>query len=476
MRADAVEHADVANLEKVDHVVVVMLENRSFDHMLGYLSLTGRRPDIDGLRPGLANRVPGAHLPGAPPRRDGPGYGSRPFRGRHRPAGRRRGHERLRRQRGRDPGRARRRATATRAASWATTTAPMCRSTTTWRRSSRSATAGSASVAGATLPNRLYALCGAAAGSRDDRPAHMPPLYHQPSFVRHLDAHDVSWRWYSFDPGTLRLADVHYRLGHHDRFGYFSKTGLPWQTIFDITCNPKIPSFLEDAAAGTLRQVSWIDPAFTNFNPLGFPVNDDHPPADVKDGQDLVLAIYDALAASPQWERSLLVIVYDENGGFYDHVPPPPAADDEPEMFGRYGVRVPAIIVSPWIEPRTASHTLFDHTSIIKTILSRFCPDALQRPAGGERKAGRAGPGPAIPRLARGPGQPSGGTADTHHTTSRPAAGRPRAASRGQGRPSRNRRPVPARGRRRRAAQRPAEEHPRRDAQTERRGHPPDTP
>jgi phospholipase C len=98
-------------------------------------------------------------------------------------------------------------------------------------------------------------------------------------------------------------------LGHHQRFGYFSKTGLPWKTVFDVICNPRIPSFLEDAAAGTLPSVSWIDPAFTNFNPLGFPVNDDHPPADIKDGQDLVLAVYDALAASPQWDRSLLVIV-----------------------------------------------------------------------------------------------------------------------------------------------------------------------
>ena len=49
-------------------------------------------------------------------------------------------------------------------------------------------------------------------------------------------------------------------------------------------------------------------------------------------------------------------------------------------MFGRYGVRVPAIIVSPWIEPRTVSSTLFDHTSIIKTILLRFCPGALREP------------------------------------------------------------------------------------------------
>jgi phospholipase C len=138
--------------------------------------------------------------------------------------------------------------------------------------------------------------------------------------------------------------------------------------------------------------VSWIDPAFTNFNPLGFPVNDDHPPADIKDGQDLVLAVYDALAASPQWHRSLLVIVYDENGGFYDHVPPPQAADDEPEMFGRYGVRVPAIIVSPWVEPRSVSSTLFDHTSIIKTILQRFCPKALNGP----QQAGKRQPGPGL--------------------------------------------------------------------------------
>jgi len=253
-----------------------------------------------------------------------------------------------------------------------------------------------ASVPGSTLPNRLYALCGVAAGSRDDRPLHVPPLYHQPSFTRHLDAHRISWRWYSFDPGTLRLADAHYLLGHHQRFGYFSKTGLPWKTVFDISCNPKIPSFMEDAAAGTLRSVSWIDPAFTNFNPLGFPVNDDHPMADIRDGQDLVLAVYDALAASPQWDRSLLVIAYDEHGGFYDHVPPPEAADDEPEMFGRYGVRVPAIIVSPWTEPRTVSHTLFDHTSIIKTILLRFCPQALSepQPTGGRRaKLGPQYPG-----------------------------------------------------------------------------------
>ena len=297
MRGKQSDPAGAANLEKVDHVVVLMLENRSFDHMLGYLSLMGGRPEIDGLRPGLANEDQGRtypvhHLAGTALEMD-PDHSAS--------------------------------AIDQQVASGSMSGFVASAAATLARRGVDDGDPGCvmgyydgadvpvydhlaaefavcdrwfSSVRGATLPNRLYALCGVAAGSRDDRPPYIPPLYHQHSFVRYLDAHHVSWRWYSFDPGTLRLADVHYRLGHHQRFGYFSKTGLPWQTIFDVTVNPKIPSFLEDAAAGTLRQVSWIDPAFTNFNLLGFPVNDDHPPADIKDGQDLVLAVYDALAGA----------------------------------------------------------------------------------------------------------------------------------------------------------------------------------
>ena len=397
MGADGSEPAG-GNLAKVDHVVVMMLENRSFDHMLGYLSLTGRRPEIDGLRPGFANPYQGRTYPvhhlGTTALEMDPDHCSSAID--QQIAGgsmsgfvasaaailAERGVE------GGDP--------ACVMGYYDGTDVPVYNHLAEefavcdrWF----------ASVAGSTLPNRLYALCGVAAGSRDDRPVHVPPLYHQPSFARHLDAARVPWRWYSFDPGTLRLADAHFLLGHHRRFGYFSKTGLPWRTVLDLTVNQKLPSFLDDAAAGALPPVSWIDPAFTNFNPLGFPVNDDHPPADIKDAQDLVLAAYDALAASPQWDRSLLVIVYDEHGGFYDHVPPPAAADDDPGTFGRYGVRVPAIIVSPWIEPRTVSHTSFDHTSIIKTILLRFCPQALpERPPGGTRRP-RLGLGAQYPGM-----------------------------------------------------------------------------
>jgi phosphoesterase family protein len=93
-----------------------------------------------------------------------------------------------------------------------------------------------------------------------------------------------------------------------------------------------------------------------------------------------VLAVYHALATGPQWEKTLLIIVYDEHGGFFDHVPPPEAPDDYPGMFGHYGVRVPALIVSPWVEPGSVSHSVFDNTTIIKTILLRFCPEPLRKP------------------------------------------------------------------------------------------------
>jgi phospholipase C len=220
----------------------------------------------------------------------------------------------------------------------------------------------------------------------------LPPLYNQPSFVRHLDAHGVSWRWYSSDVGTLRMADQLYSLGHHDRFAYFTKTGLPGKAELNVRVQSEDASFLEDAARGTLPSVSWIDPNWGNFNPFGFQQNDDHPPADIKDGQDLVLAVYHAVATGPQWDKTLLVIFYDEHGGFFDHVPPPEAADDDPQTFGRYGVRVPALIVSPWIEPGSVSHTLFDHTSIIKTILLRFCPASMDEQQPAAARPARLGP------------------------------------------------------------------------------------
>ena len=369
----------MANLEKIDHIVVLMLENRSFDHMLGYLSLEGGRDDIDGLREEFANdhdgrRYPVRHLETtAIP--DDPDHSASSvdlqvgggemngFVASFADTLSRRGVQ------DGDPGRV--------MGYYNAADVPVYDHLA---RQFAVCDRWFSSVPGATWPNRLYAISGRAARSRDDLPHNLPPMYNQPSFVRHLDAHGVTWRWYSFEVGTLRLADARYALGHHDSFAFFSRENLNWKAELEIRIDAQAASFLEDAARGTLPSVSWIDPNFSNFNPIGFQPNDDHAPADIKDGQELVLAVYHALATGPQWDKTMLVIFYDEHGGFYDHVPPPAAADDNRRMFGRYGVRVPALIVSPWTEPGSVSTTVFDHTSIIKTILLRFAPDALNQP------------------------------------------------------------------------------------------------
>ena len=230
------------------------------------------------------------------------------------------------------------------------------------------------SVPGATWPNRLYSVAGRAEGSRDDK---SPPIYALPSFARYLDQHRVDWRWYSFDPGTLRAVDPEYRLSKHERFAFLDSRDLSTleRAVGELT--EEGPSFLDEVAEGKLPQVSWIDPRFKDLRVLGPDSSDDHPPSDVIAGQDLILTIYHALSSAPTWEKTLLVITYDEHGGFYDHVPPPQAVDDDPQ-FQRLGVRVPALLVSPLLAAGSSSTELapdvhFDHTSIIKTILARFC-------------------------------------------------------------------------------------------------------
>ena len=235
----------------------------------------------------------------------------------------------------------------------------------------------------------------------------------------------VSWRWYSFDPGTLRLADAHYLLGHHDRFGYFSKTGLPWRGVFDLTVNQKLPSFLDDAAAGALPSVSWIDPAFTNFNPLGFPVNDDHPPADIKDGQDLVLAVYDALAGKPAMGPLAAGHRLRRKRRLLRSRPATPGRRRRPgnvrqlrcARTGDHRLAVGG--TADRLQHRVRSH--LDHQDDPAALL----PRGPARAAAGRNEAAQTGVGPAIPGHARGPRQPSRGTPDPHARPTRPAARRP---------------------------------------------------
>jgi phospholipase C len=328
-----------SGLDNIEHIVVLMLENRSFDHMLGYLSLEQGRDDVNGLKAGMSNTANGKEYPvehatatHVPDPHWDPDHSA--------------GQTDLQIGGGKMDGFA---------ASFAHTLA---------RRNVPNPDPGvvmryynasdlpvynhlaenfcvcdrwHSSVPGATWPNRLYALTGGADGSRDDKPK-PPPIYGRNAFIRRLEE--------------------------------------------DLVLDENAARFVEDAQRGKLAQVSWVDPNFKDVNLAHIQSNDDHPPSDVQDGQELVFLIYNALASGPKWDRTLLLVLYDEHGGFYDHVPPPEAPDDNPATFGRYGVRVPALVVSPWVAGRSVSNTLFDHTSIIKTILTRFCPGEPVRQTG----------------------------------------------------------------------------------------------
>jgi phospholipase C len=261
-------------------------------------------------------------------------------------------------------------------------------------------------VPGDTWPNRLFALAGEegekvgykrgfwswllahAKGLPGVKGLRDAPIYAVDAFTHQLQEHQ--WRWYSQDPATLRAADGAYRQIrglNRDNFAYFEKTKLSWNEHVLNGALDTHDSFLDDAAKGQLRDVSWIDPNFADLHVLHPNSNDDHPPADIKAGQALVLEVYEALANSPNWEDSLLIVLYDEHGGFYDHVSPPPAPPGSD--YETLGLRVPALLAGPRV-PKMVAHQTFDHTTLIATILRRFAADPEQAMAAMPRRVQEA--------------------------------------------------------------------------------------
>ncbi|XP_074580998.1 non-specific phospholipase C6-like [Curcuma longa] len=225
------------------------------------------------------------------------------------------------------------------------------------------------SLPGPTQPNRLFVYSATSHGATSHNKKHLIRGYPQRTIFDSIrdEGRDFAVYAASF-PTTLFYRNLR-KLKYLFKFHRFS-------------------TFAKHAARGDLKTLSVLEPRY--FDLFGKEANDDHPSHDVANGQWVVKEVYEALRASPQWNESLLIITYDEHGGFYDHVPTPnvgiPSPDgivgSEPFFFNfdRLGVRVPTIMVSPWIKKGTVvsrpnGPTLtseYEHSSIPATIKKIF--------------------------------------------------------------------------------------------------------
>jgi phospholipase C len=217
------------------------------------------------------------------------------------------------------------------------------------------------SVPTETLPNRAFLCAATSQGHMDDK----TKTFTAPSIFAALSKQGIDWAIYGYEAEPLTK-----------------------HTFTDITGEPAsrfgmFKDFTAAAAAGTLPAFVFLEPDW------GATGNSQHPNYNVAAGERLIHDTYYALRESPQWQQTLLILTYDEHGGCYDHVPPPwgatPPDDSAGEFefdFTRFGPRVPAVLVSPLIEAGTVFRvpegaTPLDHTSILKTLENRFGLAAL---------------------------------------------------------------------------------------------------
>jgi phospholipase C len=202
-----------------------------------------------------------------------------------------------------------------------------------------------AAVMGPTFPNRLFQHA-----AQTDRIINLMEPTTVPTIWDRLAERGIPAKYYFCDAPITALWGSKYR---------------------DIT--QPFAQFLLDAKAPTaFPAVSFVDPRFLGDGTVGTS-GDDHPLADIRVGQHFLNTVYDAVVSSPNWERTVLVINYDEWGGFFDHVPPTTAPDPRPDLgTGLRGFRVPCLVISPLARRRTVAHGIYDHTSILKMIEWRF--------------------------------------------------------------------------------------------------------
>ena len=215
------------------------------------------------------------------------------------------------------------------------------------------------SVPSQTWPNRAFFHAGTSNGNVDNgSPIPNPFDWDVRNIFNVMDDIGASWRVY------------------HDTVIVPPMTWLMFPNLWlKLDHFPGFDDFKSDCASGKLPQYSFIEPSFL-INP-----NDEHPPHDVVAGEQFLYQIWQAVSQSPLWPETVLMITYDEHGGTHDHVHPPYGAATPDEKsnpgkegftFNRFGVRVPCVLVSPWIQSgtvfRSPTATPYDHSSMLATL------------------------------------------------------------------------------------------------------------
>jgi phospholipase C len=244
-----------------------------------------------------------------------------------------------------------------------------------------------ASVPTQTNPNRAFMACGTSLGQTDNEGDYDQSVFDTDTIWNRLDGR-ASWK-------------VFFEARFPPLWG--DNKDMPWtwhafprlQKICKADSFQRMTDFHQLARTGSLPWFSFIEPAWTlmgrKYHGIktkglhGLQGTECHPPGDIRPGEDLLAAVYASLIANPTaWASTLLVVTFDEHGGIWDHYPPGPAIapDDHTQNFGfdRFGVRVPTLFISPWVDSNTVARAIpfswdpmiltpYDHTSIPATLL-----------------------------------------------------------------------------------------------------------
>jgi phospholipase C len=353
--------------EKVSTVVLIALENRSFDHMLGHLKYEGLIPAADGLETNLDQYKNlyqgGVYLPFAAPDRqlssDLPHEWNQ--------VGKQLADSPVTQQFGMNGFvEAYAALTGTQPAQQAdpmgffkSETVPI---TSFLAQQFCTCDQWHSSLPTSTQPNRTMAFCGSS------------QIFDTSSGPRLIPCNDIIFDW-------LERAKVRWRV-YHDGLSFFALYERAWKYLLSDNFRD-FEHYFHDMEIEPLEsgpQVIIVEPSYNDAPHIGpdHP-NDNHPPLAVGWGEDFLRRVYQAATVNPtRWSKTLFVHYYDEHGGFYDHVPPPripyETRGNPSHVFSSLGVRIPGIIASPYVDPGSVCHKLFDHTSVLQLLAELFTP------------------------------------------------------------------------------------------------------